>query len=419
MPVVKKRKRLRLLTFLLLIIIGMSFFVVINIPFAKINDFSKNSYMTTGELKNISSIDYFGPFISLELREDSKEVDNVLLLSKSHYQPEVKFKLFNLIPIKSQKIKVIDDSKVILGGSAIGLVLKTDGVLVVGSSPIFVDGKEIDVLESGALQIGDVITQIENETVDSVSCISNIINKPANAGKKLNVVVIRKGEKIEKEITPIYDKTSNQYKIGIWVRDDASGIGTLTYINSNNRFGALGHPICDSDTKSIISLREGSVYNCSVLGVEKGTSGSPGELKGLFMQGKNSQGVIEKNNEYGVFGNIKTNSNLLKDFEEIEVGSRLSVKPGKAEIKCCLDGNNVESFEIEIIKTNYQNYSSNKSMVIRVVDEDLIARTGGIVQGMSGSPIVQNGKLVGAVTHVFVNDPTKGFGVYIDWMIGE
>ena len=203
----------------------------------------------------------------------------------------------------------------------------------------------------------------------------------------------------------------------MWVRDHASGIGTLTYINSKNRFGALGHPICDSDTKSVISLKDGQLYNCSVLGVNKGSSGAPGELKGLFMQGKNTQGVIEKNNNYGVFGTIYNDSNFLKKYKEIEIGSRISVKPGKAKIKCCLDGNNVEEFDIEIIKTNYQNYSNGKSMVIRVTDKNLISRTGGIVQGMSGSPIIQNGKLVGAVTHVFVNDPTKGYGIYAEWML--
>ena len=148
-------------------------------------------------------------------------------------------------------------------------------------------------------------------------------------------------------------------------------------------------------------------------------SGNPGELKGLFMQGKNMQGVVEKNNNYGVFGTIYNDSNFLKKYDEIEIGSRLSVKPGKAQIRCCLDGTNVETFDIEIVKTNYQNYSNGKSMVLRVIDKDLISRTGGIVQGMSGSPIIQNGKLVGAVTHVFVNDPTKGFGVYIDWMLNE
>ena len=181
----------------------------------------------------------------------------------------------------------------------------------------------------------------------------------------------------------------------------------------------MGHPICDSETKNIINLKEGKIYKCSVLGVNKGVTGNPGELRGLFMQGKNEQGIIEKNNNYGIYGSLNNESEIFKSLTEMPIGSRVFVKPGKAQIKCCVDGERVESFDVEIIKTNYQNYSNDKSMVIRVTDERLISKTGGIVQGMSGSPIIQNGKIVGAVTHVFVNDPTKGFGVYIDWMLKQ
>ena len=412
----KKNKSIYLLLALFAIITA---FVCHNIPFLKIIDFSNISYLTASELNYIQQNKNFGPFITVRVKDEIKETSSSDL-QKYKYEPEVQFKLFDLIPIKTQKIKIIADDKVFVGGNALGLVLKTQGVMIIGSSPVSTEEGEIDLLqESNLLQIGDVITQIENESVENVSSITKIINKPENHNRELLIKGIRKNKNFETKLKPCYDLKSKNYKLGVWVRDDASGIGTLTYINSNNRFGALGHPICDSDTKSVISLKEGHVYNCSIMGVNKGKSGAPGELKGLFMQGKNTQGVIEKNNAYGVFGSIYNDSIFLKKENEIEVGSRLSVKPGKAQIRCCLDGCNVETFDIEIIKTNFQSNSKGKSMVIRVTDKDLISRTGGIVQGMSGSPIIQNGKLVGAVTHVFINDPTKGFGVYIDWMLNE
>lgn len=415
----KKSNKLKILLISLVIVIfAVATFIVLSIPFGKIADFSNNSYLTTNDLLAIEKSNLFGWAVKVKVKDNSAMLTSKSNLS-NNIEPEIEFKLFNLIPIKSQKVKIIRDDKVLIGGSAIGLVLKTEGVLVVGSSPITTQDGEKDTIEEDILQIGDIITQIENETVEGVSSVSQIVNKKENADKELTIKGIRKNKEFTTKLKPCYDVKSGKYKLGVWVRDDASGIGTLTFINSKNRFGALGHPICDSDTKTPIGLKEGKIYNCSVLGVNKGSAGNPGEIRGLFMQGKNEQGIIEKNNGYGVFGNVHNDSNFLKDLKEIEVGSRTFVKPGKAQIRCCIDGSKIETFDIEIIKTNYQNYSNDKSMVIRVTDENLISRTGGIVQGMSGSPIIQDGKLVGAVTHVFINDSTKGFGVYIDWMLNQ
>jgi len=414
-----KKSKNKTLILILFLMVSLVFFIVINIPFSKIINFTNNAYITSAELKDIEKSSFFGPFIGLKvknrtaltcLNNDDKSLD---------FEPEIEFKLFNLIPIKTQKVKIIKEDKVLVGGVAIGLVLKTDGVLVVGSSPITTIDGEKDVVDDNLLQVGDIISQIENETVESVSSIAKIINKPENANRELVIKGKRKNKEFTTRLKPCYDIKTDNYKLGVWVRDDASGVGTLTYINSDNRFGSLGHAICDGDTKTIISLKEGKLYNCNVMGVNKGVPGTPGEIKGLFMQGKNEQGLVEKNNDYGVFGTIKSDSNLLKDLKEMDIGSRIAVKPGKAHIRCCLDGSTIDTYDVEIIKTNYQNYSNDKSMVIRVTDSRLIEKTGGIIQGMSGSPIIQNGKLVGAVTHVFINDPTKGFGVYIDWMLNQ
>ena len=392
--------------------------VVCNIPFGELSVVSDTSFVTLDELKLLQNKNKFGPFISVNVIQD-EVIDAVNLSNSYYYEPKIEFKLFHLIPIKTQKLKVLQNDKVLVSGAAIGLVLKTDGVLVVGSSPISTVDGEYDAMVDNNIKLGDIILQIQGENVDNVASIKKIINEKDNENKELDVLIKRNNKEVKTKLKPCYDTKSESYKIGIWVRDDAYGIGTLTYIDANDRFGALGHPICDSDTHSQIDLDSGKVYNCSILGVEKGVTGDPGEIHGLFMQGKNEQGIVEKNNSYGVFGTINENSPLKDSAQEMNIGGRLSVKPGKAQIRCCLDGNKIETFDIDIIKTNFQNYSNEKSMVIRVVDNDLIQRSGGIVQGMSGSPIIQNDKIVGAVTHVFVNDPTKGFGVYLDWMIEQ
>ena len=392
--------------------------VVCNIPFGELSAVSDTSFVTLDELKLLQNKNKFGPFISVNVIQD-EVIDAVNLSNSYYYEPKIEFKLFHLIPIKTQKLKVLQNDKVLVSGAAIGLVLKTDGVLVVGSSPISTIDGEYDAMVDNDIKLGDIILQIQGENIDNVASIKKIINEKDNENKELDVLIKRNNKEVKTKLKPCYDTKSESYKIGIWARDDAYGIGTLTYIDANDRFGALGHPICDSDTHSQIDLDSGKVYNCSILGVEKGVTGDPGEIHGLFMQGKNEQGIVEKNNSYGVFGTINENSPLKDSAQEMNIGGRLSVKPGKAQIRCCLDGNKIETFDIDIIKTNFQNYSNEKSMVIRVVDNDLIQRSGGIVQGMSGSPIIQNDKIVGAVTHVFVNDPTKGFGVYLDWMIEQ
>ncbi|MGN0798354.1 MAG: SpoIVB peptidase [Christensenellales bacterium] len=429
----KRRVRNCLVFWLIMLILVCASVVLFNVPFAKISSFCEGGLITSSELEQVERGEIFGPFVSARVKnktistfgDDNKikgeqNNSNVSLGTKKiDFEPEIEFKLFNLIPIKTQKVHLLEQNKVLVSGSAVGLVLKTNGVLVVGSSPVSTPDGERDICMDGDIKVGDTILQIENETVENVANISKIVNKEKNRGKDLNVKLVRNNKTIDVRVKPCYDIKEENYKLGIWARDDASGIGTLTYITDGNRFGSLGHPICDSDTKKQIDLKEGKLYNCSILGVNKGISGSPGEIKGLFMQGKNEQGVVEKNNNYGVFGTVSAGSNLIKACKEYEIGGRLSVKPGKAQIRCCIDGSKIECFDIEIIKTNFQNHSNDKSMVIRVTDPDLIARTGGIVQGMSGSPIIQNNKIVGAVTHVFISDPTKGFGVYIDWMLGQ
>ncbi|MCM1195331.1 MAG: SpoIVB peptidase, partial [Firmicutes bacterium] len=240
---------------------------------------------------------------------------------------------------------------------------------------------------------------------------SEIANK--SNGKPLGIKYLRDGAMHEGTIVPKLDLTTKRYRLGLWSKDSSSGIGTLTYVRSNLNFGSLGHPITDQ-SGNIIECVNGGVFGCVIDGVEKGRKGAAGELKGSFNFEKRV-GNIYANNKFGAFGTFNSLPKFCK--ETISVADINEIRPGKAEIFCTLDDNERESYEIEIVKVSAQNSRDDKGMVIRVTDEALLEKTGGIVQGMSGSPIVQNGKLVGAVTHVFVNDPTRGYGIFAKWML--
>ncbi|MCL2540686.1 MAG: SpoIVB peptidase [Firmicutes bacterium] len=317
-----------------------------------------------------------------------------------------------------EEVGIVPATRVYLGGHTVGFNIENDGVLVLGKSNVQT-GEGAKTLIEDELAAGDIIKSVNGITVNKTKDIFAIINSRPDNGEVL-ISAVRKNKEFEVRLKPSYDVLAKKYKLGLWVKDDASGIGTLTYVREDNlRFGALGHPISDSATGVAADARSGIVYPCEVMGINRGGRGAPGELRGLILKGKAEQGSISKNNKHGVFGNLKSDSVFLNPTRLLEVGGRAAVKPGKAKIYSSIEGTKVEEFDIEIIKTNYQASSNEKSLVFRVVDKGLISRTGGIVQGMSGSPIVQNGKLVGAVTHVFVNDPTKGFGIYIDWMLNE
>ncbi len=299
---------------------------------------------------------------------------------------------------------------VYLGGFPLGFTLSCDGVIVVANS----NESASDIEE------GNIITKIQNQKVTSADDILRVINAPDNAGKRLVVSYFKNGEEKTTEINPIYDKEKGLYKLGIWVRDNAAGVGTITYIRKDNlRFGALGHPVCDIDTGSLLPVREGNIFKCNIMGYKRGKKGNPGELKGLFLRNGRVLGELDENNKFGVFG--KFSSNYIDEYQNdlVEVANHNEIKNGKAKIRCTIEGSEPKEYEIEIVKTYFQNEKDNKSMFIRVTDKELLEKTGGIIQGMSGSPVIQNGKLVGAITHVFVNDPTKGYAVFADYMINN
>lgn len=297
---------------------------------------------------------------------------------------------------------------VYLGGYPLGFTINCAGVIVVANS----NENCTDIKE------GDIITKIEDIEISTAEQILSVINSDAFAGKELELTINRKGQEVKAKLKPIYDEFSRMYKLGLWIRDNSAGVGTLTYIRQDNmRFGALGHPVCDIDTGACLPVKSGNIFKCNIVGYRKGEKGKAGELKGLFLRNGSILGALDQNNSYGVYGTFGNEALEAYKTDLVEVANRSEVKSGKATIRCTIDGTTPKDYEIEIVKTYFQDSKSNKSMFIRVTDKELLSKTGGIVQGMSGSPIIQNGKLVGAVTHVFVSDPTKGYGIYADWMI--
>jgi len=313
---------------------------------------------------------------------------------------DVSLNLFGKIPIKEMKVNVIPNTKVIPIGKAIGMKLYTDGVLVVGMSEI--NGKK--PYENSGIQEGDRIIEINHEAIDSTDDLVETVNR--SRGNLVEVTYKREEKIVTTSIEPV--KTDNdEYKLGLWVRDAAAGVGTMTFYEpSTGMFAALGHGITDIDTSELIEIANGELVTTDILSIVKGEKGTPGEIRGTIEKGIHL-GNIYKNTKYGVYGSVKNKTRLNVNTEnEMEVALRSEIKLGKAQIMCQLDNGKIETYEIEIQKLFLNNNEDNKSMVIKITDERLLEKTGGIIQGMSGAPIIQNGKFVGSVTHVLVNDPT-------------
>ena len=352
---------------------------------------------------------------SREVLKVTNEEDGFSLVSGESGSYEVPVKLFGVIPMKQVNIRVIQRMEVAPSGEPIGIYVATNGLLVLDTAEI--EGKDgLTYAPAGnILKSGDYILKWNGVPVPTIQQLNREIQKTGN--HKSSVTVRRGREQIQLAVRPIR-ATDGSYKIGTWVREDTQGIGTLTYITKDGKFGTLGHGITDADTGTLLNLQGGELYRTKILGVTKGVSGEPGELQGYInMVAANEIGEIQKNTRMGVFGKLK--KDFLDDdgMEYMNIGVRQEIREGKAEIYTSLGGTSGK-FQVEIESVD-MNSRDNKGMVIHITDQRLLKLTGGIVQGMSGSPIVQNGKLVGAVTHVFVDDPTRGYGVFIESMLGE
>lgn len=403
----KNIKRICIIT--ILIIIYSYALSIINIP--------DNIVILEGETIKINTL--LGFEVNLNNNEESVETssanNNKL---ETPGKTSVKVSLFDNILIKNVDVDVLPKTKVIPVGSIAGLKLYTNGVLVVGMSEIEgQDSKKYKPYENTGIQEGDTIIEINENKVESTEDLIKKVNN--SKGQNLAVKYIHNNDTKECSITPV--KTSaNEYKLGLWVRDSAAGVGTVTFYDPQTKsFGALGHGITDIDTEELINIESGEFITTKILNITKGEKGTPGRIQGTVDNQRNI-GTISKNTKFGIYGKVDNLSSLnIDSSKEMEVALREEIQTGKATIMCSLENGKVENYEVEIEKIYKENNYDNKSMLIKVIDQRLLDKTGGIIQGMSGSPVIQNGKFIGAVTHVLVNNPQEGYAVFGDLMIKQ
>lgn len=326
----------------------------------------------------------------------------------------ISYSILGKIPLKTVSARVQEPIQVRAGGTPIGIYLRTDGVLVVGTGTIHArDGMPCCPAEN-IVKAGDYIKAVNGKALSTkeelVECISHC------SGQDVVLDVERDGREVALRVSPVLD-TDGTYRAGIWARNDAQGIGTLTFVDEDGRFGALGHGISDVDTGELMEITDGTLYDAEVVSIVKSSQGSPGELAGIIRYEEGYKiGIIEENRKNGIYGTVSGFPLLADRMKSYEIAYRQDVRPGPAVILSTVDGV-CREYAVEIEELRLNGRDVNKGMVLRVTDPELLAQTGGIVQGMSGSPIIQNGKLIGAVTHVFVNDPTRGYGIFIENML--
>lgn len=339
-------------------------------------------------------------------------------LTKQAGKSTLEVSLFDSINIKNVNVDVLPKTTVIPVGNIAGVKLYTNGVLVVGMSEIEgYDNKKYKPYENKGIKEGDTIVKIDEKLINSTEDLIETVNN--SQGRDIKVQYIHQEETKECSISPV-KTSSSQYKLGLWVRDSAAGVGTVSFYEPTSKtFGALGHGITDIDTNELINIASGEFVTTRILNITKGESGNPGKIQGT-VENQTNIGKIYKNSKFGIYGKVDNISSLNIDMsKEMEVALREEIKTGKATILCSLDNQQPQEYEIEIEKINKENNYDNKSMQIKITDQKLLEKTGGIIQGMSGSPVIQNGKFVGAVTHVLVNDPTKGYAVFGDIMLKQ
>lgn len=413
------------------------FFIVIlatSKPFQTYASFPNELRLFAGESK---LIDFAIP-VSATVTLDNSEVVEVNGVNSSHAlkmkldspinvsslhsgQAELNVKLFGKIPFKKVKINVVPDLRVIPGGQTIGVKIKSKGALVVGHHQVSISAQEKQSPgQQAGIQMGDVITQINGQPLTDISMVSQLVKKAGDSGKPLVLTLERNGQRLTKNVEPVRDYEDQSYRLGLYIRDSAAGVGTLTfYAPKQGVYGALGHVITDLDTRMPIPVGSGEIVHSTVTSISRSKHGSPGEKRAHFLREEQVIGTINNNTQFGIFGHMKENPQYGMMNKGIPVAFSEEVKEGPAKILTVVEGNKVEAFDIEIVHTAKQDAPETKGMVIKITDDKLIEKTGGIVQGMSGSPIIQDDRLIGAVTHVFVNDPTSGYACYIEWMLQD
>ncbi len=347
-------------------------------------------------------------------RESSKGVD---ITGEAVGQSEVVFNLAG-IPVKKTSVRVLKEFRVVPGGQSIGVQLNTLGVLVVGYHKIKGASGQRSPGEEAGIQVGDIISEIDEKYVTNMNSISEIL-QTVNT-ESVNVKIIRNEKEQIIAVKPEKDVDDQTLKLGLYIRDSAAGIGTLTFFDpASKKYGALGHVISDADTKTPIVVKDGTIFRSTITSIDKGQNGTPGEKLAHFASDGEEIGNIVSNTPFGIFGKMTATIENNHYDGSLPIALSSEVKKGPAEILTVIDGKKVEKFSVEVVNSVAQKFPATKGLIIKITDPRLLDKTGGIVQGMSGSQIIQNGKLIGAVKHVFVNDPTSGYGVHIEWMLEE
>ncbi len=396
-----KSNKLRYL-FCALLILGFAFGII-----AQCFDIAVPDHISVFNVSDASS-EITAPFVSLKWDNENDPSNGAV---SSGTTADADAVLLGVIPLKTVSVSVFDNVSLCPGGMPFGVKLSTDGVLVVGVGEVKCGDQNKNPCHEAGIRQGDIIMAVNGKQITDGENFRETV--ASCGGKELTLSIERDGKGCEFKVTPVLSSDDNVYKLGLWIKDRAAGIGTVTFYDPQNKtFGGLGHGICDAETGMLLPMRDGSVFGVRIDGVVRGESGEPGELKGYFASGK--VGALYANTHYGVFGAVTEAPNGVADA--IPIGLKSDLKEGKATVRCTVGDKGLEEYEIKIVKIDTDNRST-KNFVIEVTDPALLEATGGIVQGMSGSPIIQDGKLVGAVTHVLVNDPTRGYGIFIENML--
>lgn len=379
-------------------------------------------FITLSNFENITV--NIGDLIRPEVLIGSKFLNSGSMKQSLTLEPEnpsLQLKVFGVIPLKKLAVNVISQVKVFPGGQSIGIVINSKGIMVVGMSDITDEqGKKVNPAEDAGIKVGDVILSVNGKKIINEYQLKSAIRDYGMEHRKV-VLEIKRGPRVFKTtVNAIVCNETGNFRIGLFVRDNATGVGTLSFYHPESRkFGALGHIIADVDTAKGIDLHSGNIFEASIRGIHRGKKGNPGEKVGVFLEDGYINGNIEKNSRYGIYGTLtKAPENQTFD-KPIPVALSYQIEKGPAEILTVLEGTEIKKYSVEIEEVYLPWNSQGKGMIIKVTDPELIRITGGIIQGMSGSPILQNGMLIGVVTHVFINDPLRGYGVPAEWMIKD
>lgn len=348
------------------------------------------------------------------------ETIETAITSNSNYNvSNIEVNLFGKIPVRNVAVTTIENAKVVPIGKIIGLKLYTNGVLIVGMSEIEDENNILNKpYENSDIKEGDTILKINEKDIEDIDNLKDVVNN--SNGKKLELTLLRNGSIVTSNITPIQTK-NKEYKLGLWVKDAATGVGTMTFYEPESKvYAVLGHGITDSDTDSLINIDSGELVTSRIISIKKGEVDDPGEIKGTILN-QQTIGEVVRNTQFGIYGRLNNLTSLNIDTsKEIDVALRSEIELGEAKVLCAIDNSNVaKEYSIEIEKIYIDNDFNNKSMLIKVTDEELLEKTGGIIRGLSGAPILQNGKFIGAITNVLVSNPEIGYAIFGDLMIKE